>query len=330
VNKFLLAPAAAVLLLLGMAWQSTASAAVNQLYLNQWCLPDGSVRVKFDWGGNDPSARQQWLDLSLYDNGWIWGTFLGSSPMPANQHSLTWDGLISGTTHFVRINQELAPGVWDPSPTYYWTTLRCPQPVPEAPAMPGNLDIDGALPDLSVPVPPGQGELGRITVSWTDNSSNENGFRIYQYCDGVVTQLVDVGANQRSYGPLQVCRPGRVGVASYNAYGQSDILWSPETHPVTPAAPTNLHIEGPMPDLSYPVPPGEGELGRITVSWTDNSSNEAGFRMYKDCEGVVTELLELDANEDSYGPLQVCRPGRVGVAAFNAYGESPILWSPRP
>jgi hypothetical protein len=226
-KRFLLASAVGAALLLGIAWQSTASAAVNSLFLTQSCLPDGSVRVKFDWNGNDPTAVQQWLDLSLFDNGWQWGTFLGSGPMPASQRSLTWDGLISNTTHFVRVNQELTPGAWDPSPTYYWTTPACPQPVNQAPAAPSNLQISGALPDLSVPVPPGEGELGRITVSWQDNSNNEAGFRFYQDCGGTVTQLFDVDANETSYGPLQVCRPGRVGVAAFNAYGQSPILWSP-------------------------------------------------------------------------------------------------------
>jgi hypothetical protein len=226
-TKFLLPPIAAVLLVLGLAWQSTASAAVNSMYLTQQCLPDGSVRVKFDWGGNDPNAIQQWLDLSLFDNGWVWGTFLGSGPMPASQHSLTWDGLISNATHFVRVNQELAPGVWDPSPTYYWTTLSCPQPVQMAPGAPSNLQISGALPDLSVPVPPGQGELGRITVSWQDNSINEDGFRLYQSCDGIVTEIAEFAANETSYGPLQVCRPGQVGVAAFNANGESPVIWSP-------------------------------------------------------------------------------------------------------
>jgi hypothetical protein len=226
-TKFLLATVAAAALLLGLAWQTTASAAVNSLYLTQSCLPDGSVRVKFDWSGNDPSAIQQWLDLSLFDNGWQWGTFLGAGPMPASQQSLSWDGLIPNTTHFVRLNQELTPGTWDPSLTYYWTTLNCPQPVQQPPAAPTNLNIAGAIPDLSIPVPPGQGELGRITVSWQDNSNDEDGFRFFQSCNGVVTQLFEVGANETSYGPLQVCRPGHVGVAAFNEAGQSPILWSP-------------------------------------------------------------------------------------------------------
>ena len=93
-------------------------------------------------------------------------------------------------------------------------------------------------------------------------------------------------------------------------------------------APSDIRIEGALPDLRTPVPPGQGELGRITVSWKDNSPDEDGFRLFQDCNGTTTELLELGPNETSYGPLQVCRPGRVGVAAFKDDVESDVTWSP--
>jgi hypothetical protein len=94
-----------------------------------------------------------------------------------------------------------------------------------------------------------------------------------------------------------------------------------------PAAPTSLQISGRIPDLNQTVPRGEGEAGRITLSWNDTSSIEDGFRIYQDCGGTVTELTEVDANTTSIGPLQTCRPGRIGVASFNENGVSAILWS---
>jgi hypothetical protein len=89
-----------------------------------------------------------------------------------------------------------------------------------------------------------------------------------------------------------------------------------------------LRIEGALPDLRTPVPPGQGELGRLTLSWQDNSTGEAGFRIYQDCQGAVTLLLEVPANTTSQGPLQTCRPGRIGVAAFAGSVASSITWSP--
>lgn len=105
-------------------------AATHTLYPYQSCLPDGSVRVTFQWQGNNPGAYQQWLDLSLFNNNWEWGTFLGAGPMHGSQNQLTWDGLIPNATHFVRVNQ-LLPNGWDPSPTFYFTTINCtPKPTP--------------------------------------------------------------------------------------------------------------------------------------------------------------------------------------------------------
>lgn len=94
-----------------------------------------------------------------------------------------------------------------------------------------------------------------------------------------------------------------------------------------PAAPTNLRITGALPDLNQPVPPGQGELGRLSLQWQDNSDNEAGFRIYQDCGGEVSRLLEVPADNVTYGPLQSCRPGKLGIASFNADGVSAILWS---
>jgi hypothetical protein len=94
-----------------------------------------------------------------------------------------------------------------------------------------------------------------------------------------------------------------------------------------PAAPSDATLTGELPDLNTPVPPGQGEAGRLTVHWTDNSDNETGFRIYNDCNGTVSALLDVPANEEQYGPLQSCRPGRVGVAAFNDIGESDVVWA---
>lgn len=75
------------------------------------------------------------------------------------------------------------------------------------------------------------------------------------------------------------------------------------------------------------VPPGEAEQGRLTVSW-EAPPGALGFRLYlQDCAGAVTRALELGPAERSYGPFHACRPsGNVGVAAYDARGESAITW----
>jgi hypothetical protein len=98
--------------------------------------------------------------------------------------------------------------------------------------------------------------------------------------------------------------------------------------PGVPRPPSAVTIEGPLPDLRTPVPPGQGELGRIILVWQDNAANELGFRIYQECEGRVATLLDVPSNETRYGPLQTCRPGRLGVAAYNSSGFSTITWAP--
>jgi hypothetical protein len=88
------------------------------------CLQDNTIRVVFTWvsSGQGP----QWVDLSLFDNGFALGTFLGSGPIDAGQRSLIWDGLLPNTLHFVRVNTLTASG-WFPSQTMTFVTPNdCP------------------------------------------------------------------------------------------------------------------------------------------------------------------------------------------------------------
>jgi hypothetical protein len=97
--------------------------------------------------------------------------------------------------------------------------------------------------------------------------------------------------------------------------------------PATPPPPANVRVEGQLP-LTATVTPGEGESGRITVIWEDRSQTETGFRIYQECAGSLMPILDTPPDETRYGPLQPCRPGRVGVASFNGSGISAIVFAP--
>ena len=315
-----------------------ASAATTTLRTTQECLPDGRVQVRFDWFGNNPSANQQWLDLTLFNNDWAPGTFLGAGPMPGAQQTLTWPGLLEGTQHYVRINQLLQDGSWDPSPTFSILTGICHEgttrpPDPNeirvrvvAPIESAEIAVVGTPGGYAVKgvagLPGGCARQGGSEVTQSGNSFKVSVYntmpaveqactRIYGYYDYTIalgnttpgtTYTVDVNGK----------------VLTFTAAGGSN---------AGPAAPTSLQISGRIPDLNQTVPPGEGEAGRITLSWNDTSNNEDGFRIYQDCGGNVTVLTEVDANTTSMGPLQTCRPGHIGVASLNENGVSAILWS---
>jgi hypothetical protein len=86
------------------------------------CLSPTSVSVEFAWS---PSGQGvQWLDLSLFNNNFAPGTFLGAGPLAPGQTTLVWNGLIPNATHFVRINTATAFG-WEPSVTAAFNTPAC-------------------------------------------------------------------------------------------------------------------------------------------------------------------------------------------------------------
>jgi hypothetical protein len=114
----------------------------DNLRVAQECLPGGSVRIRVDWTAYNQGI--EFVDLSLFNNGWIFGTFLGAGPLPGFQNSLTWDGLIPGAQHFLRVNTLTFFG-WQPSPTVSFITRTdcfgrgpcdfapCPPPPPPPP-----------------------------------------------------------------------------------------------------------------------------------------------------------------------------------------------------
>ncbi len=92
------------------------------------------VRVTFLWG---PSrAGPQWLDLSVFNNGFAPGTFVTAGAFNPNTWGFVWDGVLQGTTHYARVNT-LMPAGWMPSGTLAFFTPVCdpasyePAPAPD-------------------------------------------------------------------------------------------------------------------------------------------------------------------------------------------------------
>ncbi len=107
-----------------------------------------------------------------------------------------------------------------------------------------------------------------VSLYWTDNASNESGFKIERRVDGGnYTQIGTVGANVTSYtsSGLNNNTTYYYRVRSYNSHGDS--AYSNEAGATTggvPAAPTNLAVTG-------------STQNSVTLSWTDNAQNEEGF-----------------------------------------------------
>src|SRR3954470_19873920 len=78
--------------------KAEAAAAYNINVVSQGCTGDGYVRINLAWGA--PNEGAQWVDLSLTNNGWAPGTFIGIGPFGAFDGAATWSGLQPGLLHF--------------------------------------------------------------------------------------------------------------------------------------------------------------------------------------------------------------------------------------
>lgn len=97
----------------------------------QYCSQSkpGTVQVVFRW--NPSHQGQQWLDLSVFNNGFTARTFVSVGPLRHDKGSFVWDGLLPGRTHYIRVNT-LSPTGWLSSPTAAFVTGVCPPPVATA------------------------------------------------------------------------------------------------------------------------------------------------------------------------------------------------------
>jgi fibronectin type 3 domain-containing protein len=161
----------------------------------------------------------------------------------------------------------------------------------------------------------------QINLTWTDNASNENGFKI-ERCQGSgctnFAQVATVGTNVTSYantgltaGTSYSYRVRASSTSGDSGYSNTATATTQSTVSV-PAAPTGL--------TASPV-----SRTQINLSWTDNSSNESGFRIERSRNNKYDVVATVGPNVTSYADMQLAPGTRYSyrVAAFNTAGSSP-------
>ncbi|MBI1886074.1 MAG: S8 family serine peptidase [Chloroflexi bacterium] len=192
--------------------------------------------------------------------------------LTANTTSYSNVNLAAGTTYYYRIRAYEGPNYSPYSNTASATT----QP---APAAPSNLTANAA-------------SSSRINLTWTDNATNEAGFKLERSADGVsFSQIASLSANTTSYANINL----KAGTTYYYRirayegpnYSPYSNVASAATQPA-PAAPSNLTATA----VSF---------SRINLTWTDNATNEAGFKVERSKDGVSFSVIAtLSANKTSY------------------------------
>jgi len=151
----------------------------------------------------------------------------------------------------------------------------------DAPAAPSNLTITSLL-------------TNRVSLSWSDNSGDESGFKIQRKkgATGTYADIRTTGANVTSYTDNDsALRDGTLyyyRVCATNAAGDS--AFSNEVSGTTPLAkPTSATATA-------------VSSSQINLTWIDNSASETGYKIERKrtLTGTYAQIAQVGANVQSY------------------------------
>jgi titin len=165
-----------------------------------------------------------------------------------------------------------------------------------------RIQIDTALANIGVVTPPSApttlaataASTTRINLSWVDTANNETGFYLQRKtgASGTWATIATLGQNVISYQDstgLTAATAYYYRISSYNSSGESAASNEANATTLTIATPTNLRAT-------------VASTTQINLSWTDNSDNEANFRVSRKLSTATTwsTVATLAANTVSY------------------------------
>ncbi|OGN09963.1 MAG: hypothetical protein A3J46_04505 [Candidatus Yanofskybacteria bacterium RIFCSPHIGHO2_02_FULL_41_11] len=268
----------------------TASSAA----LNGSANPNGaSTTGWFRYSATNPGTCDDVFGTRVPTSG---GTNLGSGTSPVS-YSNGVSGLSSGTTYYYCAIASNSGGTGFGGIVSFTTV----PPAPAAPSSLGATNISGSQNDLA----------------WTDNSSNEDGFKVEQSLNnqfGPFSQVATTSADAVSYSNtgLTADQTYYYRVRAFNSGGNSGYTNTAYaiTATVVPSDPSNLTATA--------------SSSSAVLNWTQSSTNEGGFKVERGTDGVnFTEIATKGINATNHVDPGLA-PGTYyyRVRAFNVIGNS--------
>ena len=220
--------------------------------------------------------------------------------MGANIVTYTDNSVSQNTTYYYRVRATNSGGDSPYSNEANATTPDAP------PAAPSNLAAAAV-------------STTQINLSWTDNASNETGFKVERKTGsgGTYAQIGTVGANVTTYSDsgLTASTTYYYRVRANNAIGDSG--YSNEANATTSAT---------IPTAPSALTATAASSSQINLGWTDNASNETGFKIERKTGsgGTYSQIATVGTGVVSYNDtgLTASTTYYYRVRATNAAGDS--------
>jgi hypothetical protein len=171
-----------------------------------------------------------------------------------------------------------------------------------------------------------------VSLTWQDNSYDEDHFRVEQLVGGSFQeiQVVGPGVTAARVTGLAASMPYTFRVRASNAYGSS--AYSNEASATTPAPPPP-----PVPNAPTALTAQAVSGSEIALNWQDNANNESLFHVEQLVNGAFQEIQSLVANTTSTrvtglaaGATYTFRVRASNAGGYSGYSNTANATTPAP
>ncbi|MEW6027431.1 MAG: fibronectin type III domain-containing protein [Planctomycetota bacterium] len=253
----------------------------------------------------DQSNNEEWFKIERSPNGvdsWAEIAQIGAVSSSGTTVSYTDPSVATSSTYYYRLTAYNAYG--SSSPPAVSTAIITKGPPPLAPSGISATSIS----------------YSQVAVSWTDNSSDEQSFKLERKKAGsAYAQILSLIANLTSYSDNNNIQPDTAYYYRVRAFGEGGYsAYSNEVLVNTPVGPPAAPVISRLETVS---------ASQINIFWSDESNNETGFKIErKPAGGAFEEITQVPANVTSFAD-NTLSPNTTYYYRIKAYNIYNSPWS---